>query len=327
MPDAAWLDRICPLPPLPDALPRVVSREQARALGYSRRAIEHRLATDRWRIVLPRVYLTVDTLTEVDRWVAALLFAGPGAALSGAAALRASEVGGIPPPDRILVLVPPPNRTGSAGWVQVRRTFRPIQLVQWHGPARVQVARAAADLALGLSSLDDVRAIVAKVVQQGHCSVADLGAELSAGPRNNSAFLRLALEEVGWGAESAPEARAARLLRRAGIAGFTANAWIRLLDGTWRRVDFYWPRLRAALEMDGKQWHLGPESWEKSLIRDVELGKVGIHGVHLPPSVLRNESRFVTDIREWLAGREADLRRGLGDHLGDDHTPLWLPAS
>jgi hypothetical protein len=45
----------------------VLSRTEALARGYSRRQIERRLADGRWRRVLPRTYLTVDTMTVRDR--------------------------------------------------------------------------------------------------------------------------------------------------------------------------------------------------------------------------------------------------------------------
>lgn len=59
------------------ALPRVLSLDEAKARGYTRHMIEHWLATGRWRRVLPRTYLTVDTLTWIDRLRATLAFAGP----------------------------------------------------------------------------------------------------------------------------------------------------------------------------------------------------------------------------------------------------------
>lgn len=310
--DEAALDRLCPLPPEPNALPRVLSRAEAIARGLTRGAIEHRLATGAWRRVLPRTFLTVDTFTESDRWLAALTFAGEGAALSSAAALRASDVRRVAEPPRVLVLVPPANRTLSHAWVQVRRTYRPIVLYRWHGPARVEVGRATADLALAMTRLDDVRALVARVVQDQLCTIAELGAELESGPRRGSAYFRQALAEVGWGAASAPEAEAARILRAAGITGFVQNASIRLPDGSTRVVDFYWPRLRACLEIDSVEWHFDRAGWAGTWERHLDLTKFGHSVIHRPPSALRDKARFAQDVRDWLAGREADLARGVG---------------
>lgn len=276
----------------------------------SRHAVDHRVSTGRWRRVLPRTYLTVDTFTEYDRMNAALAFAGTGALLSGAAALRASEVRRIRMPSVVLVLVPPPNRTSSADWVLVRRTFRPLVRERWPGPPRVEVARATADAALASPKLDDVRTLVARVAQDGRCSVDDLWAELKAGPRRGSGHLRRALAELAAGAESAPEAEAARILRRAGISDFVQNAVIALPNGSTRRVDFYWSKLRACLEIDSVEWHYDRADWTATWDRHLELTKFGYSVVHRPPSALRDRAGFVKDVREWLGGRTAELQRG-----------------
>jgi hypothetical protein len=246
-------------------------------------------------------------MTDLDRAVAALAFAGEGALLSGAAALRESDVRGIAAPHRILVLVPPANRTRSAGWVDVRRTFRPLTREQWLGLPRVTIARAAADLALATPLLNDVRALVARVVQDQHCTVDELVRELEEGPRRGSAHLRRALTEIGHGAASAPEAAAAAILRRHGITGFVQNATVRLPGGSVRIVDFYRPELRACLEIDSVEWHTDPGGWSATWDRHLQLTTLGLSVIHRPPSALRDPTRFATDVREWLAARRAEL--------------------
>jgi very-short-patch-repair endonuclease len=300
-------------PPLfdPDALPRVIGRDEAVRRGFSRHAIDHRSSTGEWRRILPRTYLTADTLTDHDRCVAALIFAGSGAALSAGAALRMSGVRRVAMPGTVLVLVPPSNRVHSVRWVHVRRTFRAIEPLLAPGPRRVEVARAAADACLEMTRLDDVRTLVARVVQDRHCTIDELGAELADGPRRGSAHLRQALEEVGWGVASAPEAEAARILRRGGITDFKPNQTLTLPDGSTRVVDFYWARIRACLEIDSVEWHFDTDSWTATMNRDVHLSKAGYSVIHRPPSALRDPEKFVADVRDWLAGREADLRRGL----------------
>ena len=122
-----------------DELPRVLTRAEAFARGYSRRAIDHRLATQRWRRLLPAVYLTVDTATERDVQRAALAFAGSGGALSGAAALRIEGYERIARPQRLLVLVPPANRRESAGFAHLRCTPRPFEPSFAPGPRHVDL--------------------------------------------------------------------------------------------------------------------------------------------------------------------------------------------
>lgn len=256
---------------------------------------------------MPRTYFTGGDLSDLDRVVAALAFAGDGALLSGAAALRQSDVRGVAIPSRVLVLVPPSNRARSTAWVQVRRTFRPLEREQWFGLPRVTNARATADLALTMRRLDDVRTLVGRVVQDRHCTIDELARELEAGPRNGSAHLRRALTDVGYGAASAPEAKAAVILHRYGITGFVQNASIRLPDGSVRILDFYWPELRACLEIDSVEWHTGPAGWSGTWDRHLELAKLGLSVIHRPPSALRDAARFATDVDEWLAARRQEL--------------------
>ncbi|HEV7203952.1 MAG TPA: hypothetical protein VGN18_05040 [Jatrophihabitans sp.] len=302
--------RLDPFPD-PDALPRVIGRADALRRGFSRHAIDHRLSTGQWDRVLPRTYFTGETMSDLDRCRAALAFAGSGAALSGTAALWAAQVRRVPCPQRVLILVPPSNRTRSRDWVQVRCTFRPITVARWSGPRRVEPARATADACLALRRLDDVRTLVARVVQDGGCRLDELAGELEAGPRRGSAFLRQALAEVGWGAASAPEAEAATILRRAGLTGFEQNATLVLPDGSTRVVDFYWPGLRACLEIDSVEWHFDQRDWAGTWDRHLDLTTFGYSVIHRPPSALRDRARFVSDVRAWLGGRERDLRRGL----------------
>lgn len=282
-------------------VPRVVSREQALALGYTGRAIDHRSRSGTWRRLLPRTYLTSDTLTPADRLDAALLFAGRGAALSGAAALRESGVRAVAPSARVLVLVPPDNRIDSYEFAQIRRTHRPIDIARRPGRRRVVPARATADRALELAHIDDVRALVARVVGDGHATLDALVAELVAGPQRGSALLRRALAEVGAGAASAPEARAATVLRRAGVPAFEQNAEIRLPNGQRYVADFLWRDLRAILEIDSIEYHLGPAQWRATMDRHLILTTLGYSVIHRPPSALRAEVAFACAVQDWLS--------------------------
>ncbi|MGI8677872.1 MAG: hypothetical protein ACR2LX_04130 [Jatrophihabitans sp.] len=295
----------------PDALPRVISRADARRRGMSDAAIDNRVARGAWRRQLPRTYRVGPTVMPQDRLLAAVLYAGSESALSGAAALAAWGVPKATVPERVLVLVPMARFTKSVDWVRVRRTDRAFDSNSWYTPRRADVARATADLALETRRLDDVRSLVARVVQSGRCAIAELGAELDSGPRRGSKHLRQALEEVGWGAASAPEAKAATILRRAGLTGFVQNAELVLPDRSRRVVDFYWPELRACLEIDSVEWHFDRRDWAGTWDRHLALTKFGYSVIHRPPSALDSEARFVRDVREWLVGRKADLRRGL----------------
>ncbi|MGN6609002.1 MAG: hypothetical protein ACTHMS_18570 [Jatrophihabitans sp.] len=168
-----WLDDVVPLPD-PTALPRILSWDGALALGLTRRAIQHRVTTGRWRRVLPRTYLTVDTMTWSDRQAAATTFAGADALLTGAAALADDGLRSVARPSVLLMLVPYGRAPRSTGFVRVRRVERMPARALLPGPARVAPARAVTDLAVETRRLDDVRTLVSQAVRARLCTIEEL---------------------------------------------------------------------------------------------------------------------------------------------------------
>lgn len=296
------LDELVPLRD-PTALPRVLSRSAALRSGIPDHVVEYRLRSGRWQRLLPRTYLTAPPATWPDRLFAATAFAGDGAMLSGAAVLHERGLRCVRRPREILVLVPSHSGARSVRWVRTRRTRRLPELDLRPGPPAATVARAVADYTLTCVDLDDVRAVVAEASRRQLCALDDVAAELTAGPRNGSAHLRRALLEVTAGAWSAPEARAAALLRRSGIPPFEQNARIELADRVVL-ADFLWQDLRAVLEIDSVEHHLDPTGWRSTMDRHLALETAGYSVVHRPPSAVRLEpERFVRDIAQWLTAR------------------------
>ena len=285
------------------AIPRVLSRAAAVERGITPSTIAHQVRVGRWQRVLPRVYLTAGSLTWPARLAAALAYAGPDAVITAAAAL-AGDLRSVARPDRILVLVPLRSGHRSTGWVQVRPTERLPARRLAPGPACAPFSRAVADLAREWRRVDDVRALVTEVVRRGLCTVEELAAELATGPRRGSAHLRQAIAEASGGAWSAPEARAATLLRRAHVAPFEQNARIDLPDGRHKVVDFLWRKLRAVLEIDSEAHHSLPGDRDATDDRHLVLETLGYSVVHRTPwTVINRPAEFVTGIKAWLAGR------------------------
>jgi very-short-patch-repair endonuclease len=162
------------------------------------------------------------------------------------------------------------------------------------------VARTVADHVLELRRLDRVQAVVAEAVQRRLCTVADLALELEAGPRRGSRLFREALQDVGYGAHSVPEATAGRLLRRAGMMGYHQNAEI-CVGGQRFVADFLLDDLLAVLEVDSTEFHLSPEDHDATLLRDQTLQASGYSVLHVKPSQLRDPIRFVAIVRGWLS--------------------------
>jgi len=191
----------------------VASRGQLLALGMNDRAMQYRLRPDGpWQALLPGIYLAVTgTPTFEQKEMAALLYAGPESLITGRAALWHHGIGsGWPPPDVIDVLLPAERQRVDVNFVRLHRTSRlpsPATAVAAGdaaaagaspaSPLRLAPApRAVADAAWQLTSLDDVRAVVADALSSGRCTLDELTAELNEGPIRGSAPLRTVLTDL-----------------------------------------------------------------------------------------------------------------------------------
>jgi very-short-patch-repair endonuclease len=156
--------------------------------------------------------------------------------------------------------------------------------------------------------LDDVRTLVTQALRARLCSLPDLWTQYEAGPRKFSAHLRTALVDASDGAWSAPEARAAHLLRRAHVPEFEQNARIWLPNGDYLIVDFLWRALRAVLEIDSDEHHGAGPDRDATDARHIALQTLGFSVAHRrPAAILREPARFQREMAAWLAARAREL--------------------
>jgi very-short-patch-repair endonuclease len=283
---------------------QVVTRSQVLASGMTQSALVHRLrAGGPWQRLLPGVFLAVTGApTSEQRDIAALLYAGPESLLTGAAALRLWGVR-APYTSTIDVLIPESKQRKSAGFVRIRPTARMPEQVLVTGPRRfVPLARAVGDTARSLSSLADVRAIVAAVVQQGKCAPTMLAAELEGGPVQGSALLRVAVADVCAGTRSNPEADLRDLLRRAKLPMPDFNPQLYAGKEFIGSPDAWWQYAGVAAEVDSNEYHLSPENHERTLDRDTRMRAYGINVLHFTPRQIRTRpAEVIAAIRTALA--------------------------
>ena len=258
-----------------------------------------------WRKLLPGVYLAATgTPDMLQQEMAALLYAGRGSLVTGPAALRYHRIGKTRP-DLIDVLVPATRQRHDTAFVRLHRTTRlPEQICEVGRIRYVTPSRAVADAARGMTSLRDVRAVVADAVQRRACQVQDLAAELAAGPNAGSALFREALADVAGGIRSVAEADLKDLLVKAKIPMPLFNPALYGKDGTFiARPDAWWPELGIAIEVDSREWHLSPEDHASTLARGRRMGKYQVVVLRFTPGQIRSEpAAVVRDIRQALAG-------------------------
>lgn len=274
----------------------VISRAQALRSGLSRHAINYRLRDGGpWRLLLPGVYLTLSGVpTQGQRETAAVIYGGPHAMITGVAALRFYEFAVVPRQGEgaVDILIPARFRRVSTGYVRVHRTSHMPSM--WaKGPSARRYAspvRAVVDTARWVNDLREVRALVGDAVQNRHCAVAQLADELRVGGTPSGALLRQVIAEAADGVRSAPEAELRDLLIKARLPMPLFNPRLYLPNGKFIACpDVWWPDAGVAIEIDSRQWHLGPDDWERTMARHSDLGQYGIVTLHVTPRQLRTD--------------------------------------
>jgi hypothetical protein len=145
------------------------------------------------------------------------------------------------------------------------------------------VPRAAIDAARGLHEQRELSALLAAVVQQQRCAVAQLAAELGNSRLNYAAIVRAVLAEVAGGMMSAPEGDLMDLVNRARLPQPMYNPRL-YLDGAFlAKPDAWWPAFGVAGEVDSRQWHFAQADWEHALRRHDKMAAAGIRVLHFTP--------------------------------------------
>jgi hypothetical protein len=269
----------------------VLSRAQAQSLSFTADAIRHRIRPGGpWQRLLPGVYLTeTGEPSWEQRATAAMLYGGQDSVITGLAALRGQDIR-APQTDLIDVLVPAGHRGTSRGFAVLHRTRRmPSSQVRDLSLQFAPPPRAIADAARGLADVADVRAVVAGAVQRRKTTIADLSAELTAGPVRGSARLRAVLAEVADGVRSAAEAEFRELIASSSLPAPVFNPVLRLDGEFLAQPDAWWPEAGVAAEVDSREWHLLPEHWEATMTRGRRMAAAGIIHLHFSPREMQTD--------------------------------------
>lgn len=226
----------------------VISRGQAVAAGMSADQVDRRLASGRWRPVLPRVYLAQDcTLTVGGRVRAAALWAGRDAVVSG---LAAAWWHGLLDrcPAEVAVTVPPSRRPRAPDGVRVRR--RQLAVCDRVLTRAVPVTSLPLTVLEAAVELGDAGPQFMDRALQRHVGFRELSQAHTRNLGNwGSAQSARLLACAADGAASEGERRLVALLQAAGISGWRLHLPVRGYE-----VDLAFPAARAAVEVDGWAW-------------------------------------------------------------------------
>jgi hypothetical protein len=234
--------------------------------------------------------------------MAALLYAGPRSLITGSAAVRHHRLR-PPGPNLVDVLIPWTDRRQSAGFVRVHRTRRMPARRYRIGMIRFTKApRAVADSARNLIRFDDVRHVVCDAVQRRVCTVAELTAELAAGPATGATLFRDALAEIGDGVRSVAEADCRILILSSDLPRPMFNARLFDANGVFiATVDGRRPEAGVAAEVDSRAYHLSADDQDRTTERHDRLLAYGILPLHFPPKRIKADPvGVINDLRSAI---------------------------
>jgi hypothetical protein len=280
----------------------VVARPQVVLAGIDDHTIYRRCRRGDWQRVLPGIYLTAaGTLSLDQRRIAAALFAGEEAQLTGAATLFWYGFKSPLATDRIHVVVPHHTRRRSSGFVVVQRTLSLDDAARDLGLFRItSPARAVVDACRLMSDLQGVRAVMAEAVQASFVDVKSLDDEIRRAVRSRTALARRALTEILDGIQSSPEAELRAITIRSRI--LPPIAWNPRLTGPDGEVlptpDGLLAEVKIALEVDSREHHASGDGWRRTLQRHNVLTQHGFIVLHFTPAEIRSEANRVLRVIE-----------------------------
>lgn len=243
----------------------VVTRAQAHGSGLSDKAIEHRIATGRWRRVHPGVYATFSgpVSRQAQLW-AAVLYAGPGAVLSHESAAEIQRLLDKPAPF-IRLTVPAARRVAPRRGLKIHtakrlrsdRRFPPDVLPQTF------VDETILDLVDQAETFDEVCAVITRAFGRRLTIEGRLRATASMRKRLRwRTDVDALITEAAHGTHSALEHRYDRDVERAhGLPRSQRQAPYTKQDGSKGFRDRHYQPYGVIVELDGVSAHPEENRW------------------------------------------------------------------
>ena len=288
----------------------VFARHQAAATGLSEYAMSRRRMSGRWQELFPGVYRVPGTTpTGRQRAMAAVLWAGPRAAVSHTTAARLLRLDEVRS-DGLHVTVPPNLGLRTGDVVLHRSADLPRgDFVVVDGIRCTAATRTVIDCAAVLGD-EELEAAFEQARRMGLTSPAALARradEVCRRGRPGATRLRrlLAAQTPGSSAlESRLEVKLARLLRRSALPAPQRQYPV----GRFR-LDFAWPAERIACECDGFEHHGSRLDWKRDRSRLGIIEAAGWRVVQVTWSDVCDEPERTLDRVQLALRRAASARR------------------
>jgi hypothetical protein len=252
----------------------VLARWQALAGGLTKAAWEWRRDRGAWQTVLPGIIVAHSgEMTFEQKVQAAVLYGGPGAAVSGDALVHLSKTQRRrgEAPEVIDVAVRADSKVSAYLFFRPHRCSRldeithPVRL-----PQQVRIAPAVLQSAAWARSDRAAEWRLASAVQQRLVTVPALRAALQTFPRlPRRRTVRLVLDDVELGAHARTELDFLAFLRRNGLP-LPDALQLKVRANGVRYLDAWWKAQRVAAEIDGTH-HMEVGVWDDDALRANEV--------------------------------------------------------
>ncbi len=256
----------------------IVTRSQLLEIGLTPSAIRRRLATRRLIRIHRGVFGIGPLLPPHAPLMAAVLACGPDAVLSHrSAAVLFGIAAPSPDADPVDVSIPLPLGRVRPG-VRIRRVRRldPDERTRHEGIPITTPSRTLVDVAVGLQE-PELERIVARAEREGLIGRNELETIARRYRRHRAAGrIRAIVQRAGGPSftRSEAEARFLALVRRSRLPAPRVN-----VDVAGFEIDFLWPEVNVAVEVDGYRFHASRPSFEADRRRTTRLAALGIQVV------------------------------------------------
>ena len=298
-------------PPEADDQLGVFTAAQALGVGYSTYRIRRLLRDRRWVVVIGSVYVEASTpLTHASLARAGLLAAGTSSVLSHATAARLWGLATAADPD-IHVTVPPDVHLKIAGLRAHRVPLAESDLDVRDGLLCTGMIRTIIDCILWLPE-ESGRALVLDALRRRLVTPEVLRSALfRTGRRHGLARAWRVLRDVADGAHSEAEVRMHRLLRAAGLGGWSANVRVADEDGLIGFADLLFDDVRLVVEIDGRAYHSDDDRFQRDRVRQNRLVMAGYTVLRFTwDDVVRRPEAVLTQIRSAVSALSATAVAG-----------------
>lgn len=278
----------------------VLTRQDLEGLGFSRKAIEHRVASGRLRLLTRGIYAVGRLeLSREGRWMAAVRVGGQGAALSHSSAAALWEIG--------------VERAGGVD-ISIRRRCR-VERTGIRARSRPSLPERDIVMHRGIPVTSPVRTLIDRATELGAPSLERMVNEADKHDLVDPETLRAELDAYA----GEPGVKPLRtLLDKATFrlsdtdlevlfrpiadeADLPVPMTKEIVNGF--EVDFFWPALGLVVETDGLRYHRTPSAQAKDLRRDQTHTVSGLTTLRFTHYEVRYEPDHVRRVLELTARR------------------------